>query len=71
MVVVDTVVVVVVRVVVVVDATQESHAIGQRERRAGKVSHCADVTPLQSFGGSLVRLGFAPLQSSQLVPDHG
>ena len=38
-VVVVAVVVVVVRDVVVVDATQESHAIGQSERRIGMVSH--------------------------------
>lgn len=57
--------------VVVVEATQESHATGQRVRRSGKVLHWANVTPLHSGVGSGVRSGFAPLQSSQIVPDHG
>lgn len=64
------VMVVVVKVVVVVEATQESQAIGQRERRSGNAWHCADVTPLQSCTGSVMRCGFAPLQSSQSMPDH-
>lgn len=63
--------VVAVVVVVVVEATQESQAIGQRERRAGNAWHCADVTPLQPSAGSAVRVGSAPLQSSQSVPDQG
>ena len=70
-VVVVAVVVVAVTVVVVVEAMQESHAIGQRVRRSGKVLHWADVTPLHSGVGSGVRLGFAPLHSSQSVPDQG
>ena len=64
--------VVVVMVVVVVDATHASHAIGQIDLRAGNCSHwLGDVTSSQSGDGSGVRSGFAPLQSSQSVPDHG
>lgn len=70
-VVVVAVVVVAVVVVAVVDAKQVSHAIGQRVGRFGIAWHCADVTPLQSWAGSGVRLGSAPLQSSQLSPDQG
>lgn len=72
-VVVEVVAVVVVEVVVVmvVDAMHESHAIGQSGTRSGNVLHCADVTPLQSWAGSGVRVGSAPLQSSQSVPDQG
>lgn len=70
-VVVVAVVVVAVVVVAVVEAVQESHAIGQRARRSGIAWHCADVTPLQSWAGSGVRVGSAPLQSSQLGPDQG
>jgi len=62
------VVVVVVRDVVVVDATQESHVIGQSERRSGMVLHCVDVMPSQPFVGSGVRC--TPLHPPQSLPLH-